>query len=323
MPTKPLDLCISVVSGGHPQLTWDCLHTVVRSLSGTLSVEIHLIDNASPVDWFASVQTISPALIVHRNQVRRGFAANHNSVISSVKARYYLLLNDDTIMHENCCEALVAAAEQNSQAGFFGAKLLNPEGTVQPSAYRFPSPVNTLSELLLLNRLFGSVPFFDDYKSFRYDRLRAVDFVTGAALIARATMLDEIGLLDEQFFMYSEETDWCMRARRAGWLTLFVPGAQVVHYGGQSSVNFQPQRSAESLRSHGKLVKKHFGEAGLLLFRALNVAKHAPRALVASMTRWPEPRRRAEVDTLLWSLGALKRPGLAELARDNNALERS
>jgi GT2 family glycosyltransferase len=322
MTVKSLDLCISIVSGGEPQVSYDCVKSVARSLSGNLRTEIHFIDNASQSDLFDSIESETPLLTLHRNQTRKGFAANHNSVISSVQARYYLLLNDDTIVHENCCERLVNAADRFPRAGFLGAKLFNPDGTIQPSAYRFPSPARILVDVLQLNRLLKSVPFFDDYGSFEYDAVRSVDFLSGAALLARRTMLDEIGLLDEDFFMYSEETDWCMRAKNAGWLTMFVPDAHVMHYGGLSTAEARPERSVEFLRSHERLVRKHFGEQGLLSFRTLNLLKHAPRAILATLAGWPEHRRQCEVDLVLWSIGALKRPGLSELARGTNALSK-
>ncbi|HEY9719200.1 MAG TPA: glycosyltransferase family 2 protein [Trichormus sp.] len=312
-----LDVCISVVSGNNPQMTIDCLHSLVSSLSGDLKVEIHFVDNASPVDWFESVQKISPLISVHRNERRKGFGANHNAIMAKVSARYYLLLNDDTYIHANCCEELVRTADRNGTVGFFGAKLFNGDGTIQRSAYRFPSVSLALSEALLLNRLFGFLEIFDDYRSFGHDRLRTVDFVSGAAILARKEMLDEIGLLDEQFFMYAEETDWCMRGKKTGWLTMFVPSAQLVHYGGQSTVKFAPERSVEFLRSHARLLTKHSGRGGVFAYKILNLIKHLPRVIIAHCAQWPASKRLAETDIVLWSLGLLNRSGLSEIASTN------
>ncbi|HEY9772507.1 MAG TPA: glycosyltransferase family 2 protein [Planktothrix sp.] len=309
---RKLELCISVVGGGKPELTWDCLRSLVESFSRLDSVEIHFVDNAAPSDWFAGIEKLSPLIRTHRNDQRRGFAANHNAIMQSVDAEYYLLLNDDTIVHKNCCEELMAAAKRHPRVGFFGARLFNGDGSNQDSVYRFPSPRKALLDVLLLSRLFRGVEAFDDFANFSYAEERCVDFVSGAAILARGEMLAEVGFLDERYFMYSEETDWCLRARKLGWLTLFVPTAEVVHFGGQSTSDMRPERSVEFLRSHEKFISKHFGSGGLLSYRFLNLLKHTPRLAFAVISGRSPERVRTEGDSVLWSLNLLKRPGLSE-----------
>lgn len=320
--SKDLDVCISIVSGNDPAITLKCLQSIVDSLSDELRTEIHFIDNASPLDWFERVpESHSPSskIIVHRNAVRKGFGANHNSVISTVDAQYYLLVNDDTFVHHGCVEKLVAAAKASPSVGFVGPKLLNPDGSIQHSVYRFPSPMLALVDTMMLHRLGKLVPSFDDYRTFDYETPKLVDYLSGAALLIKREVCNQVGIFDECFFMYSEETDWAMRAHQEGWQCLFIPDAKVMHYGGHSTVQFRPARSVEFLRSHEKLIRKHFGTYGLFQYKFINLIKHLPRLVAGKILNWPDHRQLSESDTVLWSLGLLNRPGLSELAKEHSA----
>jgi len=310
-----LDICIGIVSGNNREMTLECLRSLIASISDDLRFEIHFVDNAAPEHWFNDVRSLSPILHVHRNERRKGFGANHNMIISGIDAKYYLLLNDDTYVYPGFCEELVRQAEANPECGFFGPKLLNTDGTIQRSVYRFPTPLWAAIEALQLNKFFGGWRMFNDYRTFAYEQICPVDFVSGAALLARKEMLDQIGLLDEGFFMYAEEADWCFRAKQRNWATLFIPGACITHHGGQSTLTLAPERSVEFLRSHARLIRKHFGEAGLLLYRWCNLIKHLPRMLYAKIADLPQSKQLAEQDIVLWSLGLLKRSGLSEIAK--------
>jgi len=169
---------------------------------------------------------------------------------------------------------------------------------------------------MLLNKLVPRLPWVDDYSHFNHKERRIVEFVSGAALLARKEMVSEVGLFDEQFFMYAEEADWCFRARKAGWQTLFTPEATIVHYGGQSTVNFCQERSVEFLRSHSKFLIKHFGLIGLIAYKICTFFKHLPRFLVYKLAFWGDARSAAESDIVLWSLGLLRRRGLKEISEN-------
>lgn len=315
---KPIDLCVSIISGNNRQMTLECLESVVQSLSGNLSVEIHFVDNASPESWFRHLRE-NPNIIVRRNAIRKGFGRNHNEVMSSVDASFYLLLNDDTLVSPGFCETLVAEARLFPHAGFIGPKLLNGDRSLQRSCYRFPRWQLNLIHALFLHRLLPTVPLFDDYASFNHEVRRFVEFVSGAAILVRKEVIERVGVFDEQFFMYSEETEWCYRAHKAGWQTLYTPKTAIVHFGGQSSVSCTKERSVEFHRGHHKFLLKHFGPLGLIAFQLTAFLKHFPRLAIFTLTRKPAATIEAQTDAVLWSLGLLRRSGLKEIAEKQNS----
>ncbi|MGH9551726.1 MAG: glycosyltransferase family 2 protein, partial [Terriglobales bacterium] len=268
-----VDLSIGIVSGSNPAYTLDCVKSVFASLTGEISVAVIVVDNASQSRLDLQLNRLYPEISVRRNEERKGFGANHNAIIESIDARYYLLLNDDTLVHHGCFEQLVAAGDAHPEAGFIGPKLINGDGSHQASVFRFPSPKLALAEALLLDK----VALLDNYSRFDYSSVRFVEYLSGAALMVRKETIEQIGLLDEGFFMYAEECDWALRGWRAGWKSLFVPHMTVMHYGGQSTVELRPERSVEFLRSHSRLIRKHFGASGLALYKLLMLLKHAPR----------------------------------------------
>jgi GT2 family glycosyltransferase len=306
-----LDLTISIVSGSQPALTMGCLKSLIDSLDNTLAVEIFLVDNASPDNIGEQCHREFPQIKVLRNQTRKGFAANQNQVLSIGHGRYFLILNDDTIVGPAAPKRLVEIADQHPSFGFFGPRLINPNGSLQRSAFRFPSPGLVLSQAFLLHRFLNFLPIFDDYRGWKHSDMRSVEFLSGAALMVRKEVIEQIGLLDEGFFMYCEETDWCMRGRKAGWRVLFIPESEITHFGAQSTIDLRPERSVEFWRSHEYYLKKHHGKLGCIAYKLSMLIKHLPRLAVAKLCG-SERDQADHIDIVLWALGQLKRPGLAE-----------
>lgn len=309
-----IDLVVSIVSGSNEKMTIECLESLFASFTGKYSIQVWLVDNASPFFVGDTAKQRWPEIIMLRNPSRLGFGANHNQVMQQVDARFVLLLNDDTLIDAGVCEALLEDAEKEPNVGFFGPHLTNPDGSLQHSVFRFPSPLRCLAEAFMLHRL---LPFgiFDDYSKWNHASARVVEFLSGAAIMVRSETIKEIGLLDEGFFMYSEETDWCLRGLRAGWKSKFVPGCSIMHYGGGSSVSYRPERSVEFLRSQQRFILKHYGYLGLALFGFASIIRHFSRWLLSGLRGLPSERKHVETDALLWYLGLLKRPGLSELSK--------
>ncbi|HEY9791899.1 MAG TPA: glycosyltransferase family 2 protein [Candidatus Obscuribacterales bacterium] len=310
-----VDLTISIVSGSQPDLTIDCLRSLTESLDARLVCEIFLVDNASPTKVGQQAYSLFPHLNLIRNHERKGFAANHNQVLRQCSGRFVLLLNDDTIVLNDACQRMVVAGDENQTVGFFGARLLNPDLTLQRSAHRFPSPARAFVESFCANSLGRIFPWFDDYSNWSHEEKRKVEFLSGAALMIRRESIDAAGLLDERFFMYAEEADWCLRGKRAGWETMFVPDARFIHYGGQSSIGLSAERSVEFLRSHEYFIRKHHGTIGLTMYKLFVFIKHMPRLTVALLFPSWRNRGRTELDIVAWSLGMLNRPGLGDLSQ--------
>ncbi len=245
-PSNLLNLLVVIVNYRTPDLTIDCLHSLVdevRSLPGTRVV---ITDNASGDDSVAKIQTAieteswqdwASLMPLEKNG---GFAFGNNAAIrpalnSHNPPNYVLLLNPDTIVRPHALKVLVEFMDKHPQVGIAGSRLEDPDSTVQVSAFRFHSILSELDNGLRLR--FG--------KKFKErwavvpptlpQEITQVDWVAGASMIVRRQVFDSVGLMDEGYFMYYEEADFCLQANRTGWACYYVPESRVVHLVGQSS----------------------------------------------------------------------------------------
>jgi GT2 family glycosyltransferase len=215
-----------------------------------LEIDIHVVDNASADESAEMVRQEFPNVDLIRNQINVGFAAACNQSLRRAGGRYWLLLNSDTELRSGALDALVRFMDATPRAGLTTARLLNPDGTPQHCAQRIPGIGLTLLEASRLHKLLDVTrrgrlllgPYWT------YDRAIRVGWTWGTALIARRHAVEQVGLLNENLFMYGEDLDWCLRMRRNGWEIWFCPEAEVIHYGAQSA----RQRWDES--NHRKLI---------------------------------------------------------------------
>jgi GT2 family glycosyltransferase len=243
-------LSIIIVNWNTRDILLDCLESIAAH-PPLRPYDIWVVDNASSDGSVAAVRARYPHVQLIENAANRGFAAANNQAIHACRGDYLLLLNSDTIVCEGALERLALFLDAHPRAGIAGAYLLNADGTLQPSWAAFPS---LWSELLGRNiRARAPYPTVDG------DEAYAVDWVGGAALLIRRTTVEQIGDLDEGYFMYSEETDWCFRARQAGWDVCYVPDAPIIHLGGQSSKKASIRMKAELYRSKLRFYAKHYG----------------------------------------------------------------
>jgi GT2 family glycosyltransferase len=177
-------------------------------------------------------------------------------------------LNTDTLPGPGSLKRLVDFAEAHPRAAMVGALLLNADGTFQASYADFPSlRGETLLLLGLARRLLR--PEFPNYGPDESETARTCDWVQGACLLVRQDALSDIGLLDEGYFMYTEETDWCARCWKAGWEVWFTPDAQIVHYGGQSAAREPAAKRRQLYRSKARFFRKHRGALAGAIFSAI------------------------------------------------------
>ena len=232
-----------------------------------------------------------------RSSENCGFAAANNLGIAASRGRHVLLLNSDAVLLPGTVRAMVGFLDAHPGAGMVGARLLNPDGSFQYSYADFPS---LTGELLLLTRLAPMVytPTYPSYPLERSAQERSVDWVSGACLMARRATVDAIGPLDESYFMYTEETDWCYRARRGGWSVHYLPEARVVHWVGQSAAAAPARRRRQVYRSKRLFLRKHVGWGAAATFAlavravsALKLGAVAPLAIVGPDTRRARARR--------------------------------
>ena len=224
-----------------------------------------------------------------------GFSKGNNIGIRTSRGKYIALINSDVNVFSGCLDSLVDYMDTHLDAGMVGRRLYYGDRLHQSNGRRFPNLWNNTCEVFRLNKLFPKSRFFagEHMFYFSYDCTAEVEILVGCFILARREAIDDFGLLDEDFFMYSEDLDWGQRCRAAGWKVMFHPTGEAIHYGGSSSSN-QPSRFAVAqLRSRRHLLKKHCGpitRAGLLFLMLLQCLIR----LVGSAIIWLiRPRRRA------------------------------
>ncbi|MHB0913147.1 MAG: glycosyltransferase family 2 protein [Armatimonadota bacterium] len=300
-------ISVAIVSWNTRELLDQCLASVYRSDPGC---EIVVVDNASEDGSPDMVADKYPEVKLVRSKVNMGFAAGCNLAAKHSTGRYLLLLNSDTIVLDGALTALAGFMDEHPDAGAAGCRLLNADGTLQRSCSVFPSLTTELFDALYLSKLFPKSRIFARYSMSWWDfnETREVDFVGGSCLIARREAIEEVGLLDEGYFMYTEEADWCYRMWRHGWKVYYYPEAQIIHLGGRSARRYGSDILVHLYASRNRFLRKHRGPAVAAVHRGI-VALGALLRLAAFKVR-PEPGAiRFQRSLLRWALGSAKLEG--------------
>ena len=238
-------------------VTYDGLPWIERCLESLTRVPTVVVDNGSSDGTVDLIRARFPdvRLIEAEN---RGLGASWNLGLHATESRYALLLNSDAWLVADADSRLVAFADANPRAAIVAPRLLNPDGTLQRSVRGFPTLWRLATEYFFLRKLAPRSGVLNGFYGggFDHDDVRAAEFVMGACMLVRRDAIEEVGFLDEDYFLFSEETDWCFRFREAGWDVLFYPGAECVHVGGASHAG---RLYRENLRGHLLFFWKHRG----------------------------------------------------------------
>jgi N-acetylglucosaminyl-diphospho-decaprenol L-rhamnosyltransferase len=309
-----VEVSFCVVNTGQRELLLRGLDAIAAERSGVpFATEVLVLDNAS-ADGSAEAARAHPATDeVIALAERRGKGENDSALLQRARGRYALLLNEDSELRPGAVATLHAALEADARAGAAGARLLRPDGTEQPSAWRFPSPSTALASALGLQRLVVQSGG---------EGTRRVDWAQSAAMLVRVQAAREIGWFDPAFFVYSDEVDFCRRLRDGGWHTLHVPGAVAVHHEQLSTDAVPERRIVELSRNRDRYMRKHHSAAAAAAVRWLTAWAYAWRALAALALPGHDPRRyrRHVAATLRPERGT----GLREAAEEHNeALRRA
>lgn len=255
-----MDLSIVIVNWNTKDLLRDCLQSVWRSLEG-ITAEVIVVDNASADGSVEMVREKFPATQLIANEENRGFAAANNQGFVLARGRHVLLLNSDTVVHGEVFLRSVEYLDDNPDVGMMGCRVLNGDGSTQLTCSQFPTFTNLLLQTVGANRLGGR--FFSRYQMLDWDRddEREVEVISGCYLMVRAEVIKEIGPLDEAFFCYGEETDWCRRCSDAGWRLMFSPVGEITHFGSGSTRNVNHVRDLMLSEGTVRLHRKHGGPA--------------------------------------------------------------
>lgn len=225
-----VDISIIIVNWNTKELLLDCLSSIFKTVKD-ISYEVWLADNASTDGSVEAVSGRYPGIKIIENRENLGFAAANNLAFKRMKGRYALLLNTDTILTNGAVKELYDFMEANPRAGMACGQLLNQDGSKQNSFANFPSLLSLLCNETVLRVL---LPKKFPSKRKEYQAPVEIESCIGACMIVRKKAMDEIGLFDEQYFFFFEETDWAYRMKKAGWNVYFVPEAKIYHAQGKS-----------------------------------------------------------------------------------------
>jgi N-acetylglucosaminyl-diphospho-decaprenol L-rhamnosyltransferase len=253
-------------------VTFDALPWIEQCLDSLGGVETVVVDNGSRDGTVAFVRERYPDVHVIESE-NRGLGAGWNIGLRETTSTYALLLNADAWLTEGALERLVDFADGRSRAAVIGPRLLNPDRTLQRSVRGFPTVWRLATEYFFLRKLAPRSSALNAFYAggFDHDEVRVVEVVMGACMLLRREAVEEVGYCDEDYFLFSEETDWCFRFREAGWEVVFFPGAECVHLRGASHSG---RLYRENLRGHLLFLTKHRGP---------KVAERARWLLLASL----------------------------------------
>ncbi len=232
--SKIFTLTISIVSYNSLDYLKECLDSIYKNPPGT-SYEVVVVDNASIDGTPGFIKKNYPRAALISNHKNVGFAAANNQAIKSTRSEYILLINSDCQVYPKSIDRLLEFISGNPEIGIAGPKIMNSDGSIQPSCRNFPSFFNAAAHTLLVN-IYPDNPFSKKYKLMDVSRDKPfkVDWVSGSAMIIRRAALDDTGLLDENYFMYVEDLDICYRMKQADWKVYYLPGSEILHHIGGS-----------------------------------------------------------------------------------------
>lgn len=261
-----MDVTICIVNWNAAEYLRACLDSLRYAshppdAGSRVTWEVIVVDNASSDGSQDMVRHSFSDVRLIANSANVGFAAANNQAFDIARGRYLLLLNNDTRVLPAAIDGLVAFADQHPEAGIVGPRVLNPDGSLQRSCRSFPSLSSLLWRALYLDKLFPHNPYLGAHTLSHWDyaSVRRVDAVTGCCMLVRRELLKTVGGLDEGYFMYFEELDWCRRVQQAGWQVLYTPAAEIVHYGGRSAGQQQEPMSRVYVQSLVRYFRRHHG----------------------------------------------------------------
>ncbi|CAM2066856.1 Glycosyltransferase family 2 protein [Sulfidibacter corallicola] len=273
----------AIVNWNTRDLLRQCLDSI-RAHGAHYDIQILVADNASSDGSAEMVEGSYPEVTLVRNPGNLGFAKGHAPLFELSRGRYHVLVNSDVRLHPGCLERIEERMERDPDIGVLGPRTIGPDGQVQPGCRRFPSLAFQFREALGINRLFPRHPWWNAYKmgDFDHGHSRDVDQIMGSFFVIRDSLVRNIGGLDTSFFMYYEEVDYCLRAKRAGFRVFFEAGAEVYHEGGASAAKVKVQTIRRIMRSMRHYYRKNHGGwtwLPLTLILSLDSATHVAYAL--------------------------------------------
>jgi hypothetical protein len=269
----------------------------VAEQTRTVTYEIIVVDNASSDGTFEMLEREFPQVQLVKNPENLGFARANNIGIQQSCGRHVCLMNSDVIVLDGCLDRLVAYLDTRPKVGMCGPRVLNRDRTLQVSCRHFPTLWNNLCQTVGLNYALPRAKWCSEsfMKYWDHDSEREVDALSGCFWMVRREALDQVGLLDEAFFFYGEDIDWCKRFHKAGWGVMFYPGAEAIHLGGASSRRMPIRFYLELQKADLRYWRKHHGRLGKFAYACVIALRHVLRLILGVVLYALRPSRRSDI----------------------------
>ena len=259
-----MDLSIIIVNRNTKKLLLDCVGSIFKTVP-PLSFEVFVVDNASSDDSVGALKSAFPSVVCIENKKNLGFARANNQAIVLSKGRYAALLNTDTVLTEGALDAIVKFMDSNNEAAICGGQLLNADGSLQNSIASIPTLATELLNKSLLKLLF---PKRYPGKRSRFEKPTEVESIIGACMVVSRKAIEKAGMLDEAYFFFLEETDWCLAMKKAGFSVFFLPHSRIYHLQGQTAKKNLKAARVEYWRSRYIFFRKHYSAAANMVLYA-------------------------------------------------------
>ena len=293
-----MDLSVVILNFNTCDLLRDSIKSIFES-THNIDFEVIVVDNASVDNSCEMVKTEFPNVKLIENKKNTGFSHGNNLGIKETSGEYICLLNPDTVVKENTFEYLIKFMKENPECGISGPKIYFGDGSIQFSFRSFPSFSTALfNRASTLTKLFPKNPFSDAYLMTSTDRDQPgeVDWLSGSCMVVNKKAIDEVGLLDENFFMYAEDVDWCYRMKQKGWKNFYCPSGTIIHYTEQSSKQYPIKSLYERHRSMYYFYKKHYSYH-IPLIDIATLAGIIARFIMTSMSTLFNPGKTKKAET--------------------------
>jgi GT2 family glycosyltransferase len=276
-----IDVSIVVVSYNTKEMTLDCLRSIYAQSEG-FSFNIIVVDNASSDGSPEAIAKIFPEVVLVRCTTNLGFAAGNNKGFLHATGRYVLLLNSDTLILDNAIKKSVTFMASNPKIGVLGCRVILPDGTQQMSIFRDMNLMSLCVNIFFPNFIKRKNRYLgrSRYVGIDLDEDREVDVVAGCYMLVRQEVLSGAGTLDEDYFFYGEEAEWCYRIRQKGWKIIYHPKAEILHYGGGSTVAISSQKAYMMAKAQIMTLEKTKGKLTAYCGNLLMLFRDIPRYLL-------------------------------------------
>jgi len=313
-----LDLSVVIVGWNAKHYLELCLQSLADA-PPRRSTEIIVVDNASVDGSSEMIQERFPNVKVIRSEENLGFARGNNVAVRQCRGRYIALVNPDVIVFPGCLDALADFLDQNPKVGNAGPRVLNPDMTMQSTCRRFPTLWNNFCSSVGLATKFKNSRFFagEHMFYFPHDRTLTVDVLVGCFSVIRRETFAQVGLLDEDLFIYGDDVDWCRRCWKAGWQVVFVPAGRAIHDRGKITAGYPVRFAVAQQKSVLIYWRKHHGFWGVTGIRTIMLFHHLARYGLAVLQNVVQPGQRTDGDVRKQVSGACLKTMFSESVPHN------